>query len=243
MVKKSLFFLMSISLTVILISACSTADGKISKEEFKQIKKGMSMEEVEKIVGGKGEENVNQYNTSLVEYKYPALDGATKDGYVFILFNDGKVDTILDFGLLMNKEQLEQELDDAKEYVKTVWENKIKEVASSDKSTTEKFDEISKYAHVYTPSNDEVKQFGNDIIKEYKDKNYIKDISNHEYMLTNIFKSQVVDRNASEKPLKDFAFDFWQNSKYNYRGVENASSSATQANERQMDKALNKMNR
>ncbi|KAA0775800.1 hypothetical protein DN392_12680 [Bacillus sp. BB51/4] len=238
---------MSISLTVILISACSnadsTADGKISKEEFKQIKKGMSMEEVEKIVGGKGEENVNQYNPSLVEYKYPALDGATKDGYVFILFNDSKVDTILDFGLLMNKEQLEQELAAAKENVKTIWVNKIKEVASSDKSTTEKFDEISKYAQVYTPSNDEVKQFGNDIIKEYKDKNYIKDISNHEYMLTNIFKSQVVDSNALEKPLKDFAFDFWQNSKYNYRGVETATSSATQANERQMDKSLSKMNK
>jgi len=88
-----------------------------------------------------------------------------------------------------------------------------------------------------------VKQFGDDIIKEYKDKNYIKDVSNHEYMLSNIFKSQVVDKNASEKPLKNFAFDFWQNSKYNYRGVENTTSSATQANERQMDKALNKMNK
>ncbi|QWI44679.1 hypothetical protein [Bacillus mycoides] len=125
----------------------------------------------------------------------------------------------------------------------TNWEGKIKEVASSDKTTTEKFDEISKYANGYKPSNDEVKQFGNEIIKEYKDKKYIKDVSNHEYMLTNIFKSQVVDKNASEKPLKDFAFDFWQNSKYNYRGVENATSSATQANERQMDKALNKMNK
>lgn len=123
------------------------------------------------------------------------------------------------------------------------WEGKIKEVASSDKTTTEKFDEISKYARDYKTNNDEVKQFGNEIIKEYKDKNYIKDFSNHEYMLTNIFKSQVVDKNASEKPLKDFAFDFWQNSKYNYRGVENATSSATLANERQMDKALSKMNK
>ncbi|EJS72891.1 hypothetical protein [Bacillus cereus] len=122
------------------------------------------------------------------------------------------------------------------------WEEKVKEVSSGSGTTTEKFDELSKYAHDYKPSKDEIKQFGDDIIKEYKDKNYIKDVSNHEYMLTNIFKSQVVDRNASEKPLKDFAFDFWQNSKYNYRGVENATSSATQANERQMDKALSKMN-
>lgn len=123
------------------------------------------------------------------------------------------------------------------------WEEKVKEIASSDKSTTEKFDEVSKYTQGYKPSKDEVKQFGDEIIKEYKDKNYIKDVSNHEYMLKNLFKSEVVNKNASDKNLKDFAFDFWQNSKYNYRGVENATSSATQANERQMDKALSKMNK
>ncbi|KXY80145.1 hypothetical protein ACTFSJ_28030 [Bacillus cereus group sp. MYBK12-2] len=123
------------------------------------------------------------------------------------------------------------------------WEEKIKEVASSDKNPTEKFDEVSKYAQGYKPSKDEVKQFGDEIIKEYKDKNYIKEVSNHEYMLKNLFKSEVVNKNASDKNLKDFAFDFWQNSKYNYRGVENATSSATQANERQMDKALNKMSK
>ncbi|MDA1664849.1 hypothetical protein PDK09_05005 [Bacillus cereus] len=232
------------------LSACSTGDGKISKEEFKQIENGMSMKEVEKIVGGKGEESVNQYNPSLVEYKYPALDGVEEDGYVYILFSDSRVDVILDFGLLQKKEDNITK-DTAKSEQETApmpaqsieWEEKIKEVSSGGGTTTEKFDEISKYAHDYKPSQAEVKQFGDDIIKEYKDKNYIKDVSNHEYMLSNIFKSQVVDKNASEKPLKNFAFDFWQNSKYNYRGVENTTSSATQANERQMDKALNKMNK
>ncbi|WP_088114432.1 hypothetical protein V6946_27520 [Bacillus sp. PPSBB_2] len=123
------------------------------------------------------------------------------------------------------------------------WKSKITEIASNDKTPNEKFDEISKYAHNYKPTKDEIKTFGDEIIKEYTNKTYIKDVSNHEYMLTNIFKSEVVERNASEKPLKDFAFDFWQNSKYNYRGVENTTSSATQANEHQMDKALNKMNK
>ncbi|WP_086390867.1 hypothetical protein [Bacillus thuringiensis] len=123
------------------------------------------------------------------------------------------------------------------------WKSKITEIASSNKTPNEKFDEISRYAHNYKPTKDEIKTFGDEIIKEYTNKTYIKDVSNHEYMLTNIFKSEVVERNASEKPLKDFAFDFWQNSKYNYRGVENATSSATQANERQMDKALGKMNK
>ncbi|HDR6268915.1 TPA: hypothetical protein QCU37_006118 [Bacillus cereus] len=235
---------------VSVLSACSTGDGKISKEEFKQIENGMSMKEVEKIVGGKGEESVNQYNPSLVEYKYPALDGVEEDGYVYILFSDSRVDVILDFGLLQKKEDNITK-DTAKSEQETApmpaqsieWEEKIKEVSSGGGTTTEKFDEISKYAHDYKPSQAEVKQFGDDIIKEYKDKNYIKDVSDHEYMLSNIFKSQVVDKNTSEKPLKNFAFDFWQNSKYNYRGVENTTSSATQANERQMDKALNKMNK
>ncbi|QFY03049.1 hypothetical protein GE376_13490 [Bacillus cereus] len=235
---------------VSVLSACSTGDGKISKEEFKQIENGMSMKEVEKIVGGKGEESVNQYNPSLVEYKYPALDGVEEDGYVYILFSDSRVDVILDFGLLQKKDDTITK-DTAKPVQETApmpaqsieWEEKIKEVSSGSGTTTEKFDKISKYAHDYKPSQAEVKQFGDDIIKEYKDKNYIKDVSNHEYMLSNIFKSQVVDKNASEKPLKNFAFDFWQNSKYNYRGVETTTSSATQANERQMDKALNKMNK
>ena len=237
-------FMALLLVVVTALSACSSEEVTISKEEFKQIKEEMSVSEVEKIVGGEGKEEINSVDSSLVEYTYPALDGVEEDGYVYILFDSGKVSTILDYGLLKKKEQPKKEDTTAKDTVKTEnWGNKIKEVASSDKSTTEKFDEVSKYAHDYKPSSDEVTQFGNDIIKEYKDKNYIKDISNHEYMLTNIFKSQVVDKNASEKPLKDFAFDFWQNSKYNYRGVENATSSATQANERQMDKALNKMNK
>ncbi|MDC2863800.1 hypothetical protein [Bacillus sp. BP-3] len=126
---------------------------------------------------------------------------------------------------------------------KVSWEDKIKEVASSDKNVNEKFNEIDRYAHDYKPTSEEIKTFGNDIIKEYKDKNYIKDLSNHEYMLTNIFKSQVVERNTKEKAIKDFAFDFWQNSKYTYRGVDKTTSEATLANERQMDKALAKMNK
>ncbi|KAB2448999.1 hypothetical protein ACQCWD_07595 [Bacillus thuringiensis] len=138
-----------------------------------------------------------------------------------------------------------KEKDKPQETVTTTakWEEKIKNVASSNKNPNEKFHEVSKYAQNYKPTKDEVKQFGDAIIKEYKDRNYIKDISTHEYMLTNIFKSQVVDRNTSEKPLKDFAFDFWQNSKYNYRAVENATSGTTVANEHQMDKALNMINK
>ncbi|PRT25100.1 hypothetical protein [Bacillus wiedmannii] len=240
---------------VTLLSACSSEEVTISKEEFPKLKEGMSISELEKIVGGKGKEEINSVDSSLVEYTYPALDGVEKDGYVYILFNSGKVSTILDYGLLKKKVQHKKEDAATKDTAEPVpkntpaptqaigWEEKVKEVSSGSGTTTEKFDEISKYAHDYKPSQDEIKQFGDDIIKEYKNKNYIKNIANHEYMLTNIFKSQIVDKNAPEKPIKDFAFDFWQNTKYNYRGVENTTSSATQANERQMDKALSKMNK
>ena len=84
------------------------------------------MEEVEKIVGGKGEENVNQYNTSLVEYTYPALDGAVQDGYVYILFNDGKVDVILDFGLLKIKNSLNKNSLPQKKMLKLTGDIKLK---------------------------------------------------------------------------------------------------------------------
>ncbi|PFN63942.1 hypothetical protein [Bacillus thuringiensis] len=121
------------------------------------------------------------------------------------------------------------------------WKDKIKEIVSNDKNSSEKFDEISNYAHKYKPTKDEIKTFGNEIIKEFTNKTYLKDLSNHEYMITNIFKSDVIERNTSKKLLKDFAFNFWQNSKYNYRSLEYATSTATQANERQMDNTLSEI--
>lgn len=41
--------------------------------------------------------------------------------------------------------------------------------------------------------------------------------------------------------MDSFAFDFLQNSKYNYRGVENITSESTLMNEEQMDKALDEI--
>ena len=122
------------------------------------------------------------------------------------------------------------------------WKEKIKEVSTSEGTPTEKFDNISSFANVYKPTGEEIKEFGEYIIREYKAKTYIKDISNHEYMLENIFKSQVVEKHSDEgNPIKKFAFDFWQNSKYNYRGVDTPTSEATLSNERQMNKALKEM--
>lgn len=122
------------------------------------------------------------------------------------------------------------------------WQDKVKEVAASKGTETEKFDEISLYANEYVSTEEEVKEFEQYIIKEYKDRKYIMDISNHEYMLGNIFKAQVVEQYYNDgEPMKDFAFDFFQNSKYNYRGVESMTSESTLSNEEQMNEALQEL--
>lgn len=124
------------------------------------------------------------------------------------------------------------------------WKDKVKEVAASKGTETEKFDEVSAYANNYKPTKEEIADFENYIIKEYKDKKYIMDISNHQYMLENIFKSQVVEQyydDKDQKPINSFAFDFLQNSKYNYRGVDTMTSESTLSNEKQMDKSLAEM--
>lgn len=123
------------------------------------------------------------------------------------------------------------------------WQDKVKEVAAMEGNETEKADAIERYARNYQATDDELKEFEDYIIQEYKAGNYIMDISNHEYMLTNIFKSLVVERSISDEtnPIKNFAFDFYQNCKYNYRGVDNMTSESTLSNEEQMNKALEEM--
>ncbi|MGG3798024.1 hypothetical protein [Metabacillus fastidiosus] len=127
------------------------------------------------------------------------------------------------------------------------WEQNIKEVAASNKTETEKFTEISLYAQDYNASESEVTEFSKYILTEYISGQYLMDIKNHEYMLTNIFKSEVVDVSYDKKgqgntPIALFAFDFWQNTKYTYRGVDEIDSHEVKANEYQMNKSLAKMN-
>lgn len=125
------------------------------------------------------------------------------------------------------------------------WETKIKEVAASDLSETEKFDAVSLYAQDYTPSDSEVTEFEQYIVNEYTTGSYLLDAANHEYMLSNIFKSEVVEvhyEDEAQEPIDSFAFDFWQNTKYVYRSVDTVDSEPVKANEEQMDKALAKMN-
>ena len=152
--------------------------------------------------------------------------------------NDETDETVIEKEETVNKEKEATE--------KGSWLSKIQEVAASNKTKTEKFDEISLYAQDYNASGSERTEFENYIVNEYKTGKYLADIENDEYMLTNIFKAEVVDtyydhQGQDNTPIALFAFDFWQNTKFTYGGVDDVNSYEVKANEEQMDKALAKM--
>ena len=124
------------------------------------------------------------------------------------------------------------------------WQDEIKRVSGSNKSETEKYDAVMKLAKEYQPSKEELTEFESFIVGEFKSGKYLSDPKNHEYMLGNIFKAAVINEQYDDKdqePINEFAFDFLQNTKYVYRGVDDLDSQAVKANERQMEKALKKM--
>ncbi|MCE0554207.1 hypothetical protein LQK80_19665 [Bacillus thuringiensis] len=69
-------------------------DNKISKDEFKNIHQGMSIQEVRKIIGGDGEEN--KLTDTITEITYKSIDGIT-NGEVKFSFKDDKLFSIGDF--------------------------------------------------------------------------------------------------------------------------------------------------
>lgn len=117
------------------------------------------------------------------------------------------------------------------------WTDKITSLATNSDPASDKFYALEKMLMEYDATDDEVKEFSNDIINDYKSGNYLSELENHERMLTNIFKSYYVEKN-SEGALKDFAFDYLQNMKYTYRGAESVDSDSVKSNEEQMNKAL-----
>lgn len=124
------------------------------------------------------------------------------------------------------------------------WQDTVKKIATSSKTETDKFDEVMIYAKNYQPTKQELSEFEDYIVGEFTNGNYLTDIKNHEYMLTNIFKAAVIDKQYDDKeqsPIDHFAFDFLQNTKYTYRGVDAVDSTAVKANERQMKRSLDKM--
>ncbi|ATP38826.1 hypothetical protein CSE16_01675 [Solibacillus sp. R5-41] len=123
---------------------------------------------------------------------------------------------------------------------KISWAEQISSLATNEDATSDKFYALEKLMMEYEATAEDVEQFKNDIIDDYNSGTYLSELENHERMLTNIFKSYIVERN-SDGTLKDFAFDYHQNLKYTYRGVDATDSDSVKANEDQMNKSLNEL--
>lgn len=128
---------------------------------------------------------------------------------------------------------------------KVSWEDEVKKIADNvDLSKTQKFDDVSMFARDYAPTEQDIENFEITILNAYSSGEYLADIDNDLYMLSNIFMADVIERSYDDKlidPMDQFALDFLQNSKYVYRGVDAVDSESVIENERQMDKSSNKM--
>lgn len=135
----------------------------------------------------------------------------------------------------------ESVIEDIQEKVETpVWVTKINELAHNSDGVADKFYALEKFMMDYEASKEEVEQFSKDIIVDYQSGTYLSEIDNHERMLTNIFKSYIVDQQA-EEPMKELAFDYHQIMKYTYRGAETIDSDFVKENEYQIEKSLKKL--
>ncbi|MEK3793826.1 hypothetical protein MKX42_19000 [Paenibacillus sp. FSL R7-0204] len=122
------------------------------------------------------------------------------------------------------------------------WESAIQQIATTDTEATQKADAAEVLAKSYTPSAVELKDFESQIVEEYTAGNYLAHSEDAGYMLTNLFKATVVERNHPDgEAIKKFAFDFYQNTKNVFRGIDAVDSEAVQSNETQMDKALSEI--
>lgn len=121
------------------------------------------------------------------------------------------------------------------------WNSEIKKIAKGDGTTTEKADNIEKLARDYTPTSDELKAFQTRIVDEFIHGKYLTNKDNAEYMLTNLFQSVVVERQADEsQDIKEYAFRFYKNTKYVFRGVDELDSNSVKVNEGKMKKLINR---
>lgn len=120
------------------------------------------------------------------------------------------------------------------------WNESLEEIINSTDAPSDKFYALEKVMMDAEVAEFDVESFKLDILTAYKEKTYLADPTNDSVMLTYIFKSYIVEQNETDA-WKDFAFDFHQNVKYVYRGVDGPESEAVKANEAQMDKVINNL--
>ena len=103
----------------------------VTPDEFNKLKNGMNLEEVEKIVGGKPKNPDEKENDDLILIlEYDGENGIEKDSSVSLIFKDGKLNTIQQYGLIIKKET-EEEKAAREANEKALAEQKAKEEAEA----------------------------------------------------------------------------------------------------------------
>lgn len=122
------------------------------------------------------------------------------------------------------------------------WTDKVNEIAESEQNESDKFDDVMEYVRDYEPSEEELDIIWNYIVKDYTEDTYLDDITDHKSMLTKIFVSGVYNDYYYENDDYwyefDFVFDYHQNTKYTYRGVDEVEGGDVAINEENMAETL-----
>ncbi|QDQ01180.1 hypothetical protein FOH38_12350 [Lysinibacillus fusiformis] len=107
---KKLTFSAALVLSLGLAGCGEEEVGTVTPDEFKQIEKGMSYDEVKGIFGGKAKnDKENQFDEKLVSLNFDGEDGIDTKSSVTIIFNDEKADIIMEHGLITKREELSKE--------------------------------------------------------------------------------------------------------------------------------------
>ena len=100
-----------------LLAACDKEEpvATITKAEYNKIEEGMSIEKVKDIIGGKPKDTYKIEDMNEVEYTYDAEGGVDTAAEATVMFIDGKVDTVLEDGLLTKKTKAPEISDEEQE--------------------------------------------------------------------------------------------------------------------------------
>lgn len=122
------------------------------------------------------------------------------------------------------------------------WTEKVNEIAESEQDESGKFDDVMEYVKEYEPTEEELDIIWNYIVEDYTQDTYLHDVTDHKSMLTKIFVSGVYNDyyygNDDYWYEYGFVFDYHQNTKYTYRGIDEVEGGDVAINEESMDETL-----
>ena len=118
------------------------------------------------------------------------------------------------------------------------WAARVAEIAASDTSPTEKHDAVIWLSDEFVMDEAAIAQQLEYIVGEFRSGDYITRLTEEEYAVTNMFIALTLEQSASDPEVAGLAFDFFQNTKYVYRGVDAPGSEPVLANERQIEAAI-----